>query len=98
LAERWAQPRGYIHVDSGNGCVVSVEMLDDILAPIVHMCPYNLMEHIPSSFITDGHVVILTNEEGNFFDAINIPVGWLLSVNGVSISIQTAPWRRMEHA
>lgn len=97
IEDRWSNPRGYIHIATGHGhCDIHMET-DTALEPIVHKCPFQSMEdQIPDQFITDGHVIVLTNEEGNYFDTINIPVGWMVSVNNVNQALQLTQLIRLE--
>lgn len=78
-------PLGYIHITTGTGqCDIELQSLSPLvlgLEPVIHKCLYHEMEkHITDNFITSGHLIILTNEEGNYFDAVNIPVGWVVRV------------------
>ena len=51
---------------------------------------------VSDSLITDGCVIVLTNDEGEFFDVLNIPTGWMLRVNGSVRAMQLSMWLRME--
>ena len=52
--------------------------------------------HVSDGQISDGCVIILTNGEGEYFDALNIPPGWALRVNSNITAMQLSAWLRME--
>jgi hypothetical protein len=94
---RWRNPRGHIKITTGNGqCNIELQCNDaDAQEPPIHKCPYQQMEDMPDDFITNGHLIILTNEDGNYFDAINIPVGWMLCVNDTSRTLQLSHYLQL---
>lgn len=96
IEHRWNHPRGYIHINTGYGqCEVNVESIYP--APIIHMCSYVDMERcISDDFITSGHVIVLTNEDGEYFDILNIPPGWMLCVNNQNTTLQFSTYLQVE--
>lgn len=99
IAYRWNHPRGTINITSGNGnCDVSIQSHDIFVQPpIIHKCSYSDMEdNIPNEFIAEGHVIVLTNEDGDYFDTVNIPSGWMLCVNGNNHTLQLTTYLRIE--
>ena len=99
LQSRWNNPIGYLDITSGNGsCSVTAEVnRDGYNTPNTYICSYSQMEtQVSDSLITDGCVIVLTNDEGEFFDVLNIPTGWMLRVNGSVRAMQLSMWLRME--
>jgi len=99
LEYSWTHPRGYIRITSGHGsCDIRVQPTEpDIPAPTVYKCTYIDMEQsVPDAYITSGYVIVLTDEQGDYFDALNIPLGWMLCVNNQSRSLQLSHFLRLE--
>lgn len=95
----WNHPRGYIRITSGHGrCDIRVQSTEPyIQPPTVYKCCYTEMEQaVPDAYITNGYVIVLTDEQGNYFDAVNIPSGWMLCVNNESRSLQLSNFLRLE--
>ena len=99
LQSRWNNPIGFIDVTSGNGdCRVKVELNQEGYSiPNTYICSYSNMEsQVSDTQITNGYVIILKKADVNFFDALNIPPGWTLRVNGSIRAMQLSMWLRME--
>jgi hypothetical protein len=99
LQSRWNNPVGYIDITSGEGtCTVNVELNQEgYNIPNTYICSYSEMEtHVSDGQISDGCIIILTNGEGEYFDALNIPPGWALRVNSNITAMQLSAWLRME--
>lgn len=99
LQSRWNNPVGFIDITSGNGnCSVSVVLEQEGYSiPNTYICSYSDMEtNVSDTQIANGYVIILKNDDGNFFDALNIPPGWSLRVNGSIRAMQLSMWLRME--
>jgi hypothetical protein len=95
----WSHPRGYIRITSGHGsCDIRVQPTEPhIQVPIVYKCCYTDMEQdVPNAYITNGYVIVLTDEQGDYSDALNIPSGWMLCVNNESRSLQLSNFLRLE--
>jgi len=95
----WNHPRGYIRITTGHGrCDIRVQPTEPHIQPLpVYKCCYTDMEQsVPNAYITSGYVIVLTDEQGNFFDALNIQTGWMLCVNNESRSLQLSHFLRLE--
>lgn len=106
----WNNPRGYINITTGTGASTGIgagycdiqtqsQSQSAMLAPIIHKCPYYTMENsVPNDFITAGHIIVLVDENGNYFDIVNIPVGWILCVNNIKRAVQLTEFLRLDPA
>jgi hypothetical protein len=98
LQSRWNNLVGYIDITSGEGsCTVNVELNQEgYNIPNTYICSYSEMEtHVSDGHISNDCVIVLTNGEGAYFDALNIPPGWALRVNSNIIAMQLSRWLRM---
>jgi len=99
IQSRWNDPIGYIDISTGSGhCNVSTTLENhNHTIPNTYLCSYENMENsVTDNQIRDGYVIILTNDEGNYFDTINLTPGWILRVNQQEEAMQLSSWLRME--
>lgn len=90
VMHRWRNPYGIINITNGNGGVgVIIEPEHSY-----HICSYRDFEH--ESVSDDEHIIILTNDNGEYADTLNIPTGWLLNVNNSAHSLQLSTYLRLE--
>lgn len=92
---RWQNPDGIINVMSGDGSInITTTLKAGSAEPTFRICPYHEFE---TEILDDNEdIIILTNEDGEYFDTLNIPAQWLLSVNHVPRSLQLSAYLRLE--
>ena len=85
----WNNPGGYIKITTSyNNCDVSIVNNTDINVPKYHKCCITHMENLPNEYISNGDIIVLTDENNNYFDILNVPVGWIIAINNHNHSLQ----------
>jgi len=96
LEYMWTNPRGYIMIaDIDGSCDISMQTMSRDVPEYI-ICPYEHIDTLSDSHILDSTIIVLTDENGNYSDVINIPIGWVVCVNGAKCVLQLSSYLRVE--
>lgn len=80
LPEAPQRTGGYINVNiAGNLPAVYMEAYSGSNAPDVRVIDHEQVLYLPEVFLNDTLVIL---ENGKYANVLNLPVGWILSING----------------
>lgn len=96
----WTEPRGYIYVDIHDSPDIPPHIEAEseypgMGVPIIHAIQSSDIENTPESLYNGSHVCIIF-EDGQFVDALNVPIGWMVVVNGVHTVLQLSRFLRAD--
>lgn len=83
LRELRGIPQMRIMITSGNGmCICEHRPTDAHIT--IQKCKYMDMEtKVTLNDIVNGHIIVLTDEDGHYFDILNVPTGWSVNVTAL---------------